>query len=67
MRWDWSARPPANPCTRNVQRQIMRDAIGVPFAHSFFLVHAKRAEVQGEYVDGLGATTVWYDIWLKPR
>lgn len=54
------------PLYSNVQRQIMRDAIGVPFAHSY-LVHAKRADVQGEYVDGLGATTIWHDMWLKRR
>ncbi len=52
------------PLYYNVQRKIMRDAIGIPFTHSI-LTHAKRAEVVGEYVDGLGATTVWYDVWLN--
>ena len=52
------------PLYGNVQRQIMKDAIGIPFTHSI-LTHAKRAEVMGDYVDGLGATTVWYDMWLN--
>ena len=52
------------PLYSNVQRQIMRDAIGIPFTHSL-MTHAKRAEVMGETVDGLGATTIWYNIWLN--
>jgi ABC-type transport system substrate-binding protein len=52
------------PLYSNVQRQIMKDAIGIPFTHSI-LTHAKRAEVMGEYVDGLGATTIWYDMWIN--
>jgi peptide/nickel transport system substrate-binding protein len=52
------------PLYVNVQRQIMRDAIGVPFSHSF-LVHAQRVEVMDVHVDGMGANTIWYDAWIN--
>ncbi len=54
------------PLYANVQRQVMRDAVGVPFAHSY-LVDARRAEVMDTYVDGHAATAVLHDAWMRRR